>query len=87
MNEVEWIKSLDGGEARETSPIDVTDAVMREIRTRRSADSDVGRDPFGIAALLAALAGGAAVAYAVVAWSAFQDPLSNLFDSVKLVLQ
>ena len=85
MNEVKWIKSLDQREPQRASEVDVANDVMREIRSRRSAAQD--RDPLGIAALLATVAGGGAVAYAVVAWSAFQDPLLNLFDSVKLVLQ
>jgi hypothetical protein len=87
MNEVEWIKSLDGRDVREAPPVDVANAVMREIRARQSAQGDVGRDPLGIAALLATLAGGGAVAYALVIWTTLQDPFVNLFDSVKLVLQ
>jgi hypothetical protein len=85
MNELEWIKSLDRTGPEDAPEVDVANSVMRQIRSRQNAGRD--RDPFGIAALLATLAGGGAVAYAVVAWSAFQDPLLNLFDSVKLVLQ
>jgi hypothetical protein len=85
MKEVAWIKSQDSASVEPAAQLHVADSVMRQVR--QSATEQTGRDPFGIAALIATLAGGGAVACAFIGWSAFQDSLVNLFDSVKLVLQ
>ena len=85
MKEVDWIKSLDRAAARTTiAPnVDVADAVMREIRSQERPV----RDPLHWAALLATLAAGGAVAFALQAGILFQDPFASFLDSFKLVLQ
>jgi hypothetical protein len=82
MNEVDWLKSLDRATPHPTT-IDVTEAVMRVARsTPRNPDA-----VFSIGAVVAAVAGVAAIALAVPWWVATQDPLACFAEAFDLVLQ
>jgi hypothetical protein len=93
VKEIDWIKSLDRAAGRTVegaSPapqVDVADAVMREIRSHDRPTPARLRDPLPLAALLATLAGGGAVAVALQAGLLFQDPFAGFLDAFKLVLQ
>ncbi len=82
MDEIEWIRSLD--RARAHAPrVDVADRVMLVVRSQRHEHDDV----FPFAALLATLAGVAAILMALPMWAAAQDPLAGFADGFQMVLQ
>jgi len=81
MNEIDHLKSLDRDDAQ-AHDIDVTNAVLRTIRTRQRADAD---DAFLLPAIVATLAGGLAVL--VILQLNLTDPFAGFLDAFNLVLQ
>ena len=88
MNEVAWIKSLEGtpGQARGFSPrdIDVTNKVLRTIRVR---ESDPSVPSLALPALFATIAGSTVALIAFQLVTTMQDPFTNFLDAFNLVLQ
>ena len=82
MNEVDWIKSLDRASPDEPR-IDVTVSVMHAVGSIQSEDEPV----FPFAAAVALAVGVAAIALALPAWFAEQDPLVGFADAFHLVLR
>jgi hypothetical protein len=83
MNEIEWLKSLN--HPIDPPAIDVTGSVLGEIRTSRWRAAAEEVSP--LAALIALLAGGGAVAAAALAWSSLLDPLAGFAEPLRMVLQ
>ena len=88
MNEVEWIKSLDTtpGQARGFSPadVDVTNDVLRTIRSRQNESSNLS---LALPALFATLAGTTVALIAFQLVTTMSDPFSHFLDAFNLVLQ
>ena len=83
-DEIEWLKSMDKP-AGTVPPVNVASSVMRRIRsTGALSESDRA---FSIVALLATLLGAAAAGFAVMTWLGMNDPLGDLVEPLKLVLQ
>jgi hypothetical protein len=83
-DEIEWLRSMD--KPSETSPpVDVVSSVMRRIRSAEvQSESDRA---FSIVALFATLLGAAAAGFAIMTWLGMNDPLADLVEPLKLVLQ
>ncbi len=84
MKEVEWLKSLDQA-APTPRVVDVAPGVMQAVRSRA-----IPPDPdrvFPIAAVVAALAGLAAMALVAPAWFAPSDPFEGFGETLNLVLR
>ena len=83
-DEIEWLQSMDKP-AGVTPPVDVASSVMRRIRSSEaSSESDRA---FSIMALVATLLGAAAAGFAIMTWLGMNDPLADLVEPLKLVLQ
>jgi hypothetical protein len=82
MNEIEFIQKLDAA-AGDGPPIDVSNQVLRRIRTERAADSR----PMWLAAVISTLAAAAILLITVESYSGLQDPLGDLLSPVVTVFQ
>jgi len=83
MNEVEWLKSLDGARPASLPAVDVVPGVMRAIQT-------AAPDPVRIyqyAAAAALLAGIVALLMIFPAMTSGPDPLSGVAEAFNLVLR
>lgn len=85
-DEISWIKSLDSAAASPVPKVDVASAVMREIRDSRPRETPENTLPT-LAAALASLAGATAAVAAVVACLGMQDPVTDLIEPLRLILQ
>jgi hypothetical protein len=84
MNEIEFIKKLDGASA-DPPPMDVSDEVLRRIRTGRAAASDP--TSLWLPALLSTLAAAAILLLAVQTLSGLNDPFSDLLTPLWTAFQ
>jgi hypothetical protein len=84
MNEIEFIQKLDAA-AGDGQPVDVSDRVIRRIRSTRPRTSESG--PMWLAALVSALAAAAVLIVAVQTFSGLQDPFGDLLTPVLTAFQ
>jgi hypothetical protein len=84
MNEIEYIQKLDAA-AGETPAVDLSDKVLRRIRTARAQVSDSG--PMWLAALFSTLAAAAVLLLAVQSFSGLQDPFGDLLTPLWTAFQ
>ncbi|MBA3273161.1 MAG: hypothetical protein H0T11_04720 [Chthoniobacterales bacterium] len=82
MDEIEWIQTLDRAKP-DVAQVDVSRRVMLTLRSQHHQRDRI----FPFAALLATAAGMAALAVALPAWIAAQDPLAGFADGFRMVLQ
>lgn len=82
MNEIEFIQKLDSA-AGDGPTVDVSNQVIRRIRTTRAGDSR----PMWFAAAISALAAAAVLMIAVQSMSGLQDPLGDLLTPITTVFQ
>ena len=84
MNAEQWLRQMSEITRSEPAPaVDVCDAVSARLRLPAG-------DSYGGLAVLAGLSGAAAVivlACAIDAWSAWRDPMTDMFVSMVMVLQ
>jgi len=84
MSEIEFIQKLDAA-AGDPATADVSDKVMRRIRSGLSSASD--SRPMWLAALVSTLAAAAVLVIAVQAFSGLQDPFGDLLTPVWTAFQ
>jgi len=78
MNEIEYIKKLDAAASAQSQPLDVTDNVLRRIRTMHlhAADST----PMWIGVIFSTVAAAAVFVLAFQSLTGFQDPFGDLLN-------
>lgn len=85
MDELEIIRKLASEAGREPAPtVDVVGGVLREVRRRQRP---VAERVFWAAAAVASAAAVVVAAVAAWQWSAWQDPLGQLFGPVVTVMR
>jgi hypothetical protein len=84
MNEIDHIKHLDAASG-EGTPIDVTDRVLRQIRSMHIRAAEPS--PMWIGAILSAIAAAAVLMLAFHAFSGLQDPFGDLFTPLLTTFQ
>ncbi len=84
MRTEEWLeKTSELARAEPAPPVDVCDAVSARLRL----PSAKGCGPLAVLAGLSGAAAAIVLAYALDAWSAWQDPITDMFLSTVMVLQ
>jgi len=84
MKEIEFIQKLDAATG-EPAPIDVSDRVLRRIRTGQAVATDSAT--LWLPALLSTLAAAAVLLIAVQSISGLQDPFSDLLTPLWTAFQ
>lgn len=84
MNEIEFIKKLDAA-AGDAAPIDVTDRILRRIRTAQVHAADSA--PMWLAAICSTLAAAAILLVAFQSMSGLQDPFGDLLTPLWTAFQ